>query len=245
MAPQASQKCGLLPPDHRISSCTSTGVDSDQVPGAFSVPTISLPSPRASVQSEKRFLTPFLSTRSNYEMVSGIMYQRCRKSSRWVSEGTGNSYQTRRAQMKIGRSLFTLAFVSLMYLGLLVLGVPVLGFAQVPHPCKSDLSDHQGQSLGGVSSFNFVFAKDCGSYTSSTTQWRIDIYQYGASSPLPGCSWGPFTLPPNTQPDPPQNPPVPLTCSNLPKGPYPKLKVVIGYQAGSLTLMYHTHYFGN
>ena len=38
MAPQASKKCGLLPPDHhRIGSCTSIGIDSEQVLGAFSL----------------------------------------------------------------------------------------------------------------------------------------------------------------------------------------------------------------
>jgi hypothetical protein len=41
MAPQASKKCGLLPPDHRhigINSCTSNSIDSEQVPGTFSAP---------------------------------------------------------------------------------------------------------------------------------------------------------------------------------------------------------------
>jgi hypothetical protein len=38
MAPQASKKCGLHPPDHyRIGTCTSNGIDSEQVPGTFSV----------------------------------------------------------------------------------------------------------------------------------------------------------------------------------------------------------------
>ena len=37
MAPQASKKCGLLPPDHQqIGSCTSTGIDSEQLPGNIS-----------------------------------------------------------------------------------------------------------------------------------------------------------------------------------------------------------------
>jgi hypothetical protein len=39
MAPQASKKYGLLPPDHQqIGSWTSNGIDSEQVPGTFSVP---------------------------------------------------------------------------------------------------------------------------------------------------------------------------------------------------------------
>lgn len=38
MAPQASKKCGLQPPGHhRISSCTSSGLDSEEVPGPFSL----------------------------------------------------------------------------------------------------------------------------------------------------------------------------------------------------------------
>ena len=53
------QEVQSSPPDHhRIHSCTSTGIDSEQVPGAFSVLTISSLSPQASAQSEKRFLTP-------------------------------------------------------------------------------------------------------------------------------------------------------------------------------------------
>ena len=59
MAPQASKKCGLLPRDHRIGSCTSNGIDSEQVPGTFCILTISSLSPQASAQSEKRFLTLF------------------------------------------------------------------------------------------------------------------------------------------------------------------------------------------
>jgi hypothetical protein len=36
MAPQASKKCGLLPPDyHRLAFCTNNGLDSGQVPGTF------------------------------------------------------------------------------------------------------------------------------------------------------------------------------------------------------------------
>jgi len=42
MAPQASKKCGLLPPDHqRIGCFTSNSIDSEQVPGPFSVLTSS------------------------------------------------------------------------------------------------------------------------------------------------------------------------------------------------------------
>jgi hypothetical protein len=38
MAPQASKKCGLLPPDYSpIASCKSNGIYSKNVRGAFSV----------------------------------------------------------------------------------------------------------------------------------------------------------------------------------------------------------------
>ena len=60
MAPQASKKCGpLLPDHHHIGPRTSNGIDSEQVPGIFSILTISSLSPQTSAQSEKRFLRPF------------------------------------------------------------------------------------------------------------------------------------------------------------------------------------------
>ena len=61
MAPQASKQGSLLPPiHHHIGYGTSNGIDSEQVPGIFSVLTISSVSPQTSAQREKRFLTPFL-----------------------------------------------------------------------------------------------------------------------------------------------------------------------------------------
>ena len=61
MAPQASKKCGLLSPDHhRFGSCTSNGIDSEQVTGTFSVLTISLLSLRTSAQCEKKAPDTFL-----------------------------------------------------------------------------------------------------------------------------------------------------------------------------------------
>ncbi len=39
MAPQASEKCGLLPPDHkRIAYCTSRSINSEKVRGRDSLP---------------------------------------------------------------------------------------------------------------------------------------------------------------------------------------------------------------
>jgi hypothetical protein len=59
MAPQASKKCGLLPPDHQqIGYHAINGIDSEQVPGSFSALTISSLSPQISAQSETGFLTP-------------------------------------------------------------------------------------------------------------------------------------------------------------------------------------------
>ncbi len=60
MVPQASEKCGLLPPDHQqIGCCTSNSLYSEQVPGTFPLLTISSRFSQASAQSEERFLTPF------------------------------------------------------------------------------------------------------------------------------------------------------------------------------------------
>jgi hypothetical protein len=43
MAPQASEKCGLLSPDHQqIGYCASNGIDSEQVSGTFSELSIEL-----------------------------------------------------------------------------------------------------------------------------------------------------------------------------------------------------------
>jgi hypothetical protein len=53
MAPQASEKCGLLPPDHQQIGCyASNGIDSEQVSGTFPVLTVSSLSLRTSAQRE-------------------------------------------------------------------------------------------------------------------------------------------------------------------------------------------------
>ena len=49
MAPQASKKCGLRPPDHQqIGCCAGNGLYLEQVPGTFPKLTISSLSPQAS-----------------------------------------------------------------------------------------------------------------------------------------------------------------------------------------------------
>jgi len=63
MVPQASEKCGLLPPEHQqIGCCTSNILNSEQVPGTFSTLTISSLALQASAEIVIRFLTPFLAT---------------------------------------------------------------------------------------------------------------------------------------------------------------------------------------
>ena len=60
MAPQASKKCGLLPPDHkRIGCCASNRLNSGKIPGAFFVLTISSLSRQGSAYFKKRFMTRF------------------------------------------------------------------------------------------------------------------------------------------------------------------------------------------
>jgi hypothetical protein len=60
MAPQASKKCGVHPPDHhRIGYCTSNSLNSEQVTRNFSILTIPSLSPQASAQREERFPTLF------------------------------------------------------------------------------------------------------------------------------------------------------------------------------------------
>ena len=55
MALQASKKCDPPPPGHHhIGSCTSNGIDWEQVSGTCSMLTMSSPSSQASAQSEKK-----------------------------------------------------------------------------------------------------------------------------------------------------------------------------------------------
>lgn len=135
--------------------------------------------------------------------------------------------------MKVVKFLAPVVTISAV-LTLLVLGVPMLGFAQQPHTCPNG---HQGQSLGGVTSFNFTFAKDCSPYTSNTIEWKFFIYRYADNTLIPGCSWGPFTVgtTPRTH-----------NCAGLPLGAYPRVKVVINYKVpGSQTWMSHPEIYGN
>jgi hypothetical protein len=60
MAPQASKKCGFLPPHHQqLGCCMNDGVDSEQVPGTFLVLTSSSVAPQASARSEKMLVVSF------------------------------------------------------------------------------------------------------------------------------------------------------------------------------------------
>jgi hypothetical protein len=64
MAPQASEKGGLLPLDHkRIARCTSRSINVELLAGTLSPQRLSSLSPQASAQSEKWALTLFLFSR--------------------------------------------------------------------------------------------------------------------------------------------------------------------------------------
>ena len=135
--------------------------------------------------------------------------------------------------MKIAKLLASVVTISVVTF-LFVLGVPMLGFAQQPHTCPNG---HQGQSLGGVDSFRFTFAKNCSPYTSNTIEWKFAVYRYADNTLISGCSWGPFLVgtTPRTH-----------TCTGLPHGPYPRVKVIIYYKVpGSMTWMSHPEIYGN
>lgn len=142
----------------------------------------------------------------------------------WGTEKNRNSYPTRRAQMKVRRSVFTPAFVSLMFLGLFVLGIPVAGFAAgTPHTCPN--GTHQAPSLGGVPTFTFVFVRDCPSQApSGAIKWKAFVYDdtpNGVGKPAL-CSLSEIALPPYTQT---------VTCGpTLPA----QVKVVISYKTSVL-----------
>jgi hypothetical protein len=117
---------------------------------------------------------------------------------------------------------------------LLILGVPMLGFTQQPHTCPNG---HQGQSLGGRTSFTFTFAKNCSPYTSNTVEWKFVVYRYADNTPIPGCSWGPFTV---------GTTPRAHYCNGLPLGAYPRVKVIINYKTSpNGSWMTHTELYGN
>lgn len=61
----------------RIASATSNNVNSGKVPGTFSVLSISLLFPQASVQTKKRFLTPFLFSMQNMQNQSTLCIDPC------------------------------------------------------------------------------------------------------------------------------------------------------------------------
>lgn len=150
------------------------------------------------------------------------------------SEPNSSSHQTRRTQMKVGRSLFSFTIMSLTFLSLLVLSLPVSGFAQTPHTCKPNWSAHQSNTLGGVTSFPFAFAKSC-TANSNATKWTIYVYNYNAQA-IPICTYGPMNLPPDT---------FTATCSPLPKGPGYQVKVVINFERSTGSPMSHSESYFN
>ena len=67
------QEVRSSPPDHQqIGCCASNGIDSEQIHGAFSALWISSLARQATVQSKKRFLTPFSSFPSNGASKEGV-----------------------------------------------------------------------------------------------------------------------------------------------------------------------------
>lgn len=134
--------------------------------------------------------------------------------------------------MNVDRSGLMIATFSLMLGCLLIFSIPVVGMAQAPHTCPSG---HQGMSLGGNTNFNFIYAKNCSPYTSSAIAWRYDVYRYADNVWL--CGEGPNAIgqTPRTK-----------SCSGLPLGAYPRVKVVISYQTTSGgSWMTHTELYGN
>jgi hypothetical protein len=135
--------------------------------------------------------------------------------------------------MKGTRSINSSILVTLTFFSLLVLDLPVVGYAGSPHTCPSE---HQGQNLGGSSSFSFVFKKDCPNYSSSgAVAWKFDIYRYSDNTRL--CGGGEYSVPPT---------PKTISCSGLPIGSYPRVKVVISYKTSTNgSWMTHTELYGN
>lgn len=67
---------------HPIASRTSSGINLEQAPGNFTVLTISSHSPQASIQTEKRFMTPFPGLSMRYMSTSTRL--NAKVSSEWV-----------------------------------------------------------------------------------------------------------------------------------------------------------------
>jgi hypothetical protein len=117
--------------------------------------------------------------------------------------------------MKVRRSFFTLAFVSLLFISLFVLGIPIAGLAGSPHSCPSNA--HLPGSIGGQSSYDFNFAKNCSPDTSAAVQWKFFIYNYDDGTLI--CSGGPYSIG--------------TTPLSFPCGPLPSpatIQVVINYK---------------
>ena len=142
--------------------------------------------------------------------------------------------------MKVHRSFFTLAFVSLMFLGLFVLGTPVSGFAAgTPHTCPGA---HQAPNLGGVNELDFIFRKVCPPDTSAAVQWKFFIYNNDTNILIDNCQWGPFNIPPSPPATPKHCGPTPP----LPHAPHQIVKVVINYKTSLLGgWMTHTELYSN
>ncbi|MGH9879434.1 MAG: hypothetical protein ACRD5H_17525, partial [Nitrososphaerales archaeon] len=143
----------------------------------------------------------------------------------------------RRSHMKVAKCPFPSVTLGLALFSVLVLGTPLSGFAQNPHTCKSDWLAHLPTNLGNKPSFDFYFHKNCPPYTSNTINWTFQVFDNVTGNQIPGCIWGPYNLPPNTQ--------GPKTCSPLPRGIAARIKVVINYKVPPDNPMVHSHIFYN
>ena len=132
--------------------------------------------------------------------------------------------------MKLRTSVCALTFVGFMLLGILNLATPISGFAGSPHPCPGGTgSAHLGNSLGGVASYTFVFAKNCAGDTSLAVRWKALVTNDDNGATL--CQFPETALPPDTKS---------LACGpTLP----PKIRLVLSWKTSALgSWMHHTHF---
>jgi hypothetical protein len=138
--------------------------------------------------------------------------------------------------MKVARSLVPRLIMGVMLLSLVILAAPPAGFAQNPHAC-TNFTTHMGSSLGGVTTYQFQFARNCNGYYSYATTWQFIIQDVtNPTNPITVCSAGWAAVPSNGQ--------ATLDCNNVLKAG-DTYKVVINFTVPPNTLMTHTHTVSN
>lgn len=136
--------------------------------------------------------------------------------------------------MKVRRSFFTQAFLSLMFVGLLVLNNPVSGYAQNPHACVNGTA-HLGNNLGNKPSYTFEFYKTCNGYWSYATTWQFIIKNAAVLGEPIICTSGAFLTPV------PPTGMTSLSCPVLPTGTTARIKIIINYTVPPNNPMVHSH----